>query len=470
MRILASLTLAIVLCASAAVAALLRSPVPAADWISNPVASWQLAQGENPEPVNLVLPVSQPLSAMAQLGRQIFFDTSLSASGRLSCASCHSPDHSYGPPGGAPAMFGGPALTSQGVRAVPSLMYLSTQPNFSIGPDPGGDDEAPVPLPQLAALGGKHKRVTKTAQDTAQSAANLVPLGGLFWDGRANTLQTQAMGPLLSPFEMDGGSIQRVDAKLQAAPYANGFVQLFGPAIFEQPNLAVSEALFAVVRFEIEDPSFHPYSSKYDAWLEGHARLSPAEMRGYELFNDPAKGDCAACHLDQPTADGQPPLFTDHQFEALGVPRNPNLRVNANPDYYDLGICGPYRTDLAKQTQYCGMFLTPTLRNAATRKAFFHNGVYHDLNHVLDFYDFSVARPEKIYPRGANGEVEAFNDLPKQYWANIDRADPPFNLQAGQTPPLTAAEEQDIIAFLKTLDDGYDKPVMLASVSGTATP
>ena len=110
------------------------------------------------------------------------------------------------------------------------------------------------------------------------------------------------------------------------------------------------------------------------------------------------KGDCAACHLDQPTADGQPPLFTDHQFEALGVPRNPNLALNANPDYYDLGICGPYRADLTKQTQYCGMFLTPTLRNAATRHVFFHNGVYHNLQQVLDFYDFRDTEPGKIYP------------------------------------------------------------------------
>jgi cytochrome c peroxidase len=470
-RILAGLTLVIVLCASAAVAALLQTPVPVADWFSNPVASFKLARGENPAPVQLVIPQPQPLSAMALLGKQIFFDASLSASGRLSCASCHSPDHHFGPAGDAAVMFGGPDLKSQGARAVPSLEYLATQPNFSIGPDPGGDDEAPVPLPQLAARGAAAKRVTKTAQDTSQSAANLVPLGGLFWDGRANTLQLQAMGPLLSPFEMDGGSISRIAAKLQAAPYASFMVQLFGPSIFATPNLAVSEALFAVARYQLEDPSFHPYNSKYDAWLQGHARLSAAEMRGYELFNDPAKGDCAACHLDQPTVDHQPPLFTDHQFEALGLPRNPQIVFNDNPKYYDLGICGPYRTDLAAQTQYCGMFLTPTLRNAATRQVFFHNGVYHDLQHVLDFYNFSVAQPQQIYPRGPNGQVEIFDDLPKQYRANIDRSDPPFDKRAGEKPPLSHAEEQDIIAFLKTLNDGYGQPpVTLASAGSTADP
>jgi cytochrome c peroxidase len=219
--------------------------------------------------------------------------------------------------------------------------------------------------------------------------------------------------------------------------------------------MVVSEAMFAVARYQVEDPSFHPYSSKFDAWLEGKARLSPAEMRGYVLFNDPNKGDCGACHLDQPTVDDQPPLFTDHQFEALGVPRNPELAVNRNPKYYDLGICGPYRTDLAAQTQYCGMFLTPTLRNVATRRVFFHNGEYHDLRHVMDFYDFRDTNPEKIYPKDAKGQVEKYDDLPRADWANIDTADPPLTLQMGQTPALTGAEEKDIIAFLQTLDDGY---------------
>lgn len=455
MRILAYISLIVLLGICGAAAAILRSPVPVSDWFSNPVASFALAQGENPQPVKLDIPAPRPLSAMALLGKQIFYDTSLSSSGKLSCATCHSPAHHYGPSTDLPAVFGGPDMTSQGVRAVPSLMYLNNQPNFSIGPDPAGDNDAPPPLPQAIAKAKTAVRVTKTAQDTAQTAGNLVPVGGLFWDGRANTLQIQTMGPLFSPYEMDAGSIPRVAAKLQAAPYAKTFTELFGPNIFNEQGLLVDEAMFAVVRYEIEDPSFHLYTSKYDAWLQGKARLTQTEMRGYVLFNDPAKGDCAACHLDQPTPDGQPPLFTDHQFEALGVPRNPKLLANRNPAYFDLGICGPYRTDLSTQTQYCGMFLTPTLRNAAERKVFFHNGVYHNLQQVLDFYDFSVAQPQKIYPRGPNGQVMMFNDLPKKYWGNIDRTDPPFNRKIGDKPVLSHQEELDIIAFLKTLDDGY---------------
>ena len=456
MRILVGLVVVIIFGVCAAAADLLRSPVPVADWAANPIASFELAQGENPAPVSLVRPTAPPLSAMAELGKQLFFDTSLSSSGREACASCHDPRHAYGPPGAEPAAFGGPTLALQGVRAVPSLMYLEAQPNFSIGPDPGGDsDTAPVPLPQLAMQASTATRATKTARDTTQTAVNVVPQGGLFWDGRASTLQGQAMGPLLNPFEMDGGSVQRVAAKLQAAPYANRFVALFGPNIFEAPKLLVAEALFAIVRYQIESPSFHPYTSKYDYWLEGKARLSQAEMRGYVLFNDPAKGDCGACHLDQPTPDGRPPLFTDHQFEALGVPRNPKLRANQAASYYDLGICGPYRIDLIHQTQLCGMFLTPTLRNAATRKVFFHNGVEHDLRQVLNFYDFRDTAPQRIYPAGPDGVVEKYNDLPKRYWPNIDSSDPPLNRRPDQAPALSQAEEQAIIAYLNTLVDGY---------------
>jgi cytochrome c peroxidase len=449
----------------AAAAELLRGPLTVSDWISNPAASLKLAQGENPAPVTMSRPQAAPLSAMALLGKQIFYDTSLSASGKLACASCHNPQTAFAPASALPAAYGGPDMKSQGVRAVPSLMYLDHQPNFYIGPDPGTDSDSPSALPQLAAAAGNAQRATKTAASTAQSAANIVPEGGLFWDGRVNTLQSQAMGPLLSPFEMDGGNVDRVAAKLRAAPYADSFTQLFGPAIFAAPEMAVSEAVFAVARYQIEDPAFHPYSSKYDAWLEGKARLSQAELRGYVLFNDPAKGDCAACHLSQPTADGQPPLFTDHQFEALGVPRNRKLAANADPAYYDLGICGPYRTDLQTQTQYCGMFLTPTLRNTATRHVFFHNGVFDDLQHVLDFYNFRDTDPAKIYPTAANGQVLKFDDLPAKYRANIDSADPPLDRHAGETPALSEDEEQDIIAFLKTLNDGYYVPT--ASTPGT---
>jgi cytochrome c peroxidase len=257
---------------------------------------------------------------------------------------------------------------------------------------------------------------------------------------------------------MDGGSIATVARKLQHAPYAKRFTELFGETIFSQAPMLVSEAMFAVARYQIEEPSFHLYTSKFDYWLEGKASLSESEMRGYELFNDPDKANCAGCHISKPSADGLPPLFTDHQYEALGAPRNAALTDNKDSRWFDLGVCGPFRTDIADQTQFCGMFVTPTLRNTAMRRVFFHNGVFHTLEQVMDFYNFRDTNPEKIYPRAADGTVQKFNDIPVQYQANVDVSDPPFNRHLGETPAMTAQDEADIIAFLKTLNDGY-KPV-----------
>jgi cytochrome c peroxidase len=312
-----------------------------------------------------------------------------------------------------------------------------------------------VDLAQMAALGQQSTRAQKTATQTSQSAANIVPQGGMFWDGRVDTLQMQAAVPLLDPREMDGGSIEKVAEKLRHATYAESFTGLFGENIFRSPQMLVSEAMFAVARYQIEEPSFHPYTSKFDYWLEGKARLSDSEMRGYRLFNDPEKANCGGCHISQPSPDGLPPLFTDHQYEALAAPRNAALTDNKDPRYFDLGVCGPVRTDIADQTQYCGMFLTPTLRNTAMRHAFFHNGVFHTLQQVLDFYNFRDTNPEKIYPRAADGTVQKFNDIPVQYQANVDVSDPPFNRHLGETPAMTAEDEADIIAFLNTLNDGY---------------
>src|SRR5579863_8948329 len=117
--------------------------------------------GENPNPVRLVRRPAQPLSAMARLGRDIFFDTSLSSSGKLACASCHSPDHAYGPPTDAPVMLGGPDLKLQGMRAVPSLTYLERQPDFSIGPEKEDDNDQVIGFAQQAEAGKTAVRVRK---------------------------------------------------------------------------------------------------------------------------------------------------------------------------------------------------------------------------------------------------------------------------------------------------------------------
>lgn len=423
----------------------------------------RLALGENPFPLALRRPPAAPLSAVARIGEAIFHDARLSASGKQSCSSCHSPDRAYGPPAKAAVAMGGPTLSLPGVRAVPSLMYLERQPAFSVGPDSGETED--TTLVRTIAQSQGAPRGTKTAGDPAAAAANLVPQGGLFWDGRADTLQDQAIGPLLNPIEMANASAGEVARKLLGRPYIGQLAQIFGPGVLRDPRMLVSEAMFAVGRYQVEQASFHPYASKFDAWLEGKARFAPAEMRGYALFNNPGKANCGGCHLDQAGGDGTPPAFTDNQFEALGAPRNTALPANRDSGYFDLGICGPLRGDMRDQTQYCGMFLTPTLRNVATRSAFFHNGVFQTLQQVIDFYSFRDVAPEKIYPRGKDGRVEKYNDIPAQYRANVDTADPPLDRQPGDKPAMTAEDEADIIAFLKTLTDGYHPPLETGTVT-----
>lgn len=409
--------------------------------------------GANPHPYALRLPVSRPLSVMALLGRRLFHDPRLSASGRIACASCHDPAHAFGPPGERAVMLGGADARAPGDRAVPSLEYLYRQPPFTIGPDIENGSDVPVNLSQQAQAAVRHTRALKSALTPQAAAVNLVPQGGLFWDGRVNTLQQQAGGPLFNPAEM-AATPAAVLATLKT-DYASDLTLLFGPNVFADPRLALDEAMFAIGRYQIESAEFHPFSSKFDAWLAGRARFTAAEERGYELFNDPNKGNCAACHLDQPTADGQPPLFTDFQYEALGVPRNPSIPANRDPSYYDLGVCGPYRTDMSNQPQYCGMFLTPTLRDVATRKVFFHNGVFHSLRQVLVWYVYRDLQPARFYPRDEAGQLVKYDDLPERYRGNVDTTDAPFNRRPGDAPALNGREIADVIAFLGTLTDGY---------------
>jgi cytochrome c peroxidase len=431
------------------------SPVPLRTWASAPTDAFWLSLGEDPHPLRLVIPAAAPLSAVAHLGARLFRDRRLSASGRMSCASCHRPRYAFGPSGSAPVVLGGPEVSTPGFRAVPSLEYLYRQPAFTIGPDIENGNDVPVSLALQAQAAVGQARALKSAQAPQAAASNRVPQGGLFWDGRADTLEQQVNGPLFNPAEMDGGTVQAVARKLASGSYAAEFKQLFGPTVFENPHLAVDEAMFAIGRYELEDRAFHPFSSQYDAWLEGRARLTRAELKGYLLFNDPRKGNCAACHLDQPSGTGEPPLFTDHQFEALGVPRNPAIPANRDPRYYDLGLCGPFRDDLRTQRQYCGMFLTPTLRNVARRHVFFHNGVFHDLTQVLDFYVDRDIAPGRFYPRDSAGRVLRYDDLPAPDRANVDTVDAPLNRHAGDRAALTRAEIRDVIAFLGTLTDGY---------------
>jgi cytochrome c peroxidase len=364
-------------------------------------------------------------AAMTAVGRALFRDPSLSASGRMACATCHSPLHAFGPPNGLAVQRGGVDGLRPGVRAVPSLMYLQNVPAFTEHYfDDDGDD-----------------------------SVDQGPAGGRTWDGRVQSAHDQARLPLLLPFEMANISIEAVVAKLEHSANAAQFREVFGERVFEDKALAFQGVLMALETYQQDPAEFYPYSSKYDAWLRSQASLTSEESRGLEAFNDPARGNCARCH---PSAvrDGAFPQFTDFGYSGIGAPRNVEIPANRDRRYYDLGLCGPLRTDLMDRKEYCGLFRTPTLRNAAIRRAFFHNGVFHRLADVVRFYAERDTRPQLWYPRAADGGTRKFDDVPDTYQSNLDRT-APFDRHVGDQPPLSEHDVNAIVAFLNTLTDGY---------------
>jgi cytochrome c peroxidase len=394
------------------------------------------------------------MSAAALLGRELFFDKSLSASGTQACATCHDPNHAYGPPNGLAVQLGGPHGKSLGTRAVPSLRYTEYTPGYS------------------------------DLLDNADGIAEPAPGGGYTWDGRVDSLGEQAKIPLLSAVEMANNSATDVIAKVRTASYAPAFLQAFGAHALDNAEAALADVQLALQSFQTEDGSFHPYSSKFDRHetnLPG-GTFTPAEERGYKLFNDPEVGNCASCHFPNPGASGSRTMFSDFSFEAIGAPRNAEIPSNRERGYMDMGICGPVRKDHAyvpgKPNPFCGMFKTPTLRNITTRHVFFHNGVIHSLEQAVRFYNTRDTRPELWYPtvggtpkakpdpdfpryglittQYTGGTVQKFDDLPAALRVNIDSQKPLDGRTVGSRDPMTENQLGDLLCFLDTLTDDYE--------------
>ncbi|HEY7374527.1 MAG TPA: cytochrome c peroxidase [Polyangia bacterium] len=412
-----------------------RSPAPAA-----------------PPPAGPAAAPARALTTAAEAGKSLFFDESLSASGEMACATCHDPAHAYGPPNDLAVQLGGPKRRSPGLRATPSIRYKEFTPGYM------------------------------DLLDNPDGVSQPAPGGGFAWDGRADSLSEQAEAPLLSPFEMANADHAAVIARLRASPSAAAFKQAFGAAALDDVEGAFAKVQLALQSFQIEDPSFHPYNSKYDLHLykKPGADFTAAEQRGLEVFKDTKVGNCAGCHLpDASLDDGAPPQLTDYSFEAIGVPRNPEIPANRDRAHHDLGICGPIRDDHRRFPEYCGLFKTPTLRNVATRRAFFHNGVMHSLEQAIRFYATRDTRPELWYPTvggrpkarpdadfpryglvttqyvAGTGRVQKYDDLPAAYRKNLDTQLPLDGRAAGAKPPLTEQQVQDLLCFLQTLTDDY---------------
>ncbi len=335
-----------------------------------------------------------------RLGKLLFFEKNLSTPPGQDCSACHAPEIAFADPeiglpvskGARPGLYGNRNdMTVSYAAFVPPLHY---------------DDEEGVWI------------------------------GGLFWDGRVNTLAEQAMGPPLNPLEMANPDTLSIVEKLQALSYSDLFTEAYGSDALSHPGTAYAHMADAIEAYE-KTSEVSPFSSKYDLWLKGEIELTEQEMRGLKLFEEEDKGNCAACHPSAPSEDGSPPLFTDFTYDNLGTPRNPenpfySLPPELNPDgfaFIDLGL-GKTVNDPAQN----GKFRVPTLRNVAITTPYMHNGVFKTLFSILAFYN---TRDVAEWPAPEISETVNMEEL-----GNLG---------------LTNLELEDMVAFLRTLTDGWDE-------------
>jgi cytochrome c peroxidase len=348
------------------------------------------------------------------LGRRIFLDTSLSEPQGQSCGSCHLPDRAFSSPG-ATSAGANPALF--GFRNAPGITYSMFAPALQRGSGDGSGF-----------------------------------FGGQFRDGHANFLEDQVPFPLLNPIEMGNPSADAVVAKVAAAPYADLFRQVYGDQVFADPATAFIDIADAIATFE-RGPDFRRFDSKFDAFRRGDAQLTDSEARGLALFNDPARGNCALCHLTGPDkALNPPPLLTDFGYDNLGVPRNPANRYyrmskDINPlgrKFVDIGL-----GDVMRHAFVEGAFKAPSLRNVAVTGPYMHNGYFKTLRGVLDFYNTRDVKPRcpDKFTSEADAEVQGCWPVPEET-ANVNTKD------LGDLH-LSDQDIDDLLAFLGTLTDGW---------------
>lgn len=274
-----------------------------------------------------------------ELGKMLFFDPRLSGDGNMSCASCHSP------------VFG----WSDG---------LATAKGF-----------------QSMVLGRASPTVVNTAYNSIQ-----------MWDGRKKSLEDQAMGPMQSHEEMNM-NIPKLMAFLNNSEYKNYFERAFPGEEVGELTLAKALATFERTIVSRDSP--------FDKWIRGDEKAMTAQqIRGFELFVDPDKGNCAVCH--------SAPNFTDDGFHNIGL-------ASFGAENPDLGRYAEKPIRLMK-----GAFKTPTLRDINLTAPYFHDGSASTLKEVIEHY--------------AQGGVVKSNLSP--------------NMKA---LALTDSEKQDIEAFLNAL-------------------
>jgi len=360
-------------------------------------------------------PSNSRQAAKAQLGQALFFDPSLSSPAGQSCATCHDASAALTDPDRRLPVSKGVLPGRAGNRNTPTAMYAAFSPAFHFDKEEG------------------------------------LYVGGQFLDGRAATLEEQAKGPFLNLLEMANPDKQSVVEKVRRAAYRAQFDSVFGKGALDDTEQAYARIAEALAAFE-RTPQFSPFSSKYDAWLAGKAKLSRQEMRGLRLFEAEDKGNCAACHPSQPGSSGEPPLFTDFTYDNLGVPRNPDnpfykLPAQLNPAgalWVDRGL----GATVNKRSED-GKFKVPTLRNIELTGPYMHNGYFKTLRGTVLFYN---DRDRK--PRCSKSRVAEDAALKQKCWPAPEVASNVNRDELGDLG-LTAREIDDIVAFMKTLTDGW---------------
>lgn len=284
---------------------------------------------------------SVPATAAA-LGEKLFFDPILSVDRTVSCASCHKPEHA----------FADRVAFSPGVRG------------------------------QLGAR-------------NTPSAANVAARLDFFWDGRAATLEEQALGPIANPKEMDLPLPEAVQ-RLNADPgYTQAFAKIFGGPATEK---ALAKAIAAFER------TLETSDTPYDRYLAGDdAALPEAAKRGRLLFI--GKANCVSCHAGED--------FTADRHKNIGL-------------FNGQELADPGRAGVTKDLAHQGLFKTPSLRNVAVTAPYMHNGMFHTLREVVEYYN----APDAV----VKGSI------------NRDKAlAAPLN--------LNTEEISDLVAFLEALTD-----------------
>lgn len=278
----------------------------------------------------------------AALGKKLFAEKILSQDSTVSCASCHKPQYAFADTAAFSIGIGG-KLTK---RNTPSVLNMKNRPYF-------------------------------------------------FWDGRAASLEEQALMPIQNPDEMNLTTEEAVQ-RLNASPvYKKLFLKIFK----QTPNAKNLGAAFAAYERTLET-----VDSKFDDWSNNLKNLTPQEERGRQLFvGDKAK--CFDCHRMED--------FTTDDFRNIGLYNEKELN--------DAGLY-----NITKKEADKGKFKTPGLRNIAVTAPYMHNGMFKTLEEVVDYYN----NPAQFVKGGINTD-----ELLQQ----------PLG--------LTSKEKKDLVAFLKTLTD-----------------